>query len=78
MQDVIDRLGTNEWCRLRVGIGSAVGDPSDYVLERFDKLEEDLIERAREYAADAVECWVRHGIDLAMARFNGDPPGTTR
>ena len=74
LQDVIDRLGTNDWCRLRIGIGAARSNPTAYVLGRFDASEEIVIEQARERAADAVECWIQHGVESAMTRFNGDPP----
>ena len=73
LQDIIDRVGTDRWCRLRLGIGAAVGDPSAYVLGRFDECEETLIKGALKGAADAVECWLEHGVDLTMTRFNGDP-----
>jgi PTH1 family peptidyl-tRNA hydrolase len=74
LQDVIDRVGGDAWCRLRVGIGLPVGDPSAYVLSRFDEAEEDLMRAARRRAVDAVESWVEHGPDLTMTRFNSDPP----
>lgn len=73
LQDVIDRIGTDEWCRLRIGIGAPVGDPSIYVLSRFDEADEKVMHAARQRAADAVECWIEHGPDLTMTRFNGDP-----
>jgi len=73
LQDVIDRMGTDQWCRLRVGIDAPQGDPTTYVLGRFDEYERDVIVRAIVRAADAVECWVDHGVNLAMSRFNGDP-----
>ncbi len=75
LQDIIDRLGSEQWCRLRIGIGEALGDPSAFVLSRFDEAEKIVMQMARERAADAVECWVVDGTDLAMTRFNGDPPG---
>jgi PTH1 family peptidyl-tRNA hydrolase len=74
LQDIIDRLGTDAWCRLRIGIGEPLGDPSVYVLCRFDVQEEAVMRRARQRAADAVECWVTEGVDPAMTRFNGDLP----
>ena len=74
LQDVIDRLGTDEWCRLRIGIDAAVGDPAGYVLSRFDNEEETVMESARLRAADAVECWILHGAELTMNRFNAEPP----
>jgi PTH1 family peptidyl-tRNA hydrolase len=74
LQDIIDRLGADEWCRLRIGIGGPIGDGSSYVLGRFTADEQEVMDPARERAADAVECWVEHGPDLAMTRFNPDPP----
>ncbi len=74
LQDIIDRLGSDAWCRLRIGIGQAFGEPSVYVLSRLDEAEEAVMQPARQRAADAVECWVENGPDLTMTRFNGDPP----
>lgn len=75
LQDIIDRLGTDQWCRLRVGVGDAVHDQVSHVLGKFEKEDEQLMDRTRERAADAVECWLVEGPDLTMTRFNGDVPG---
>ena len=74
LEDVVNRLGSDEWCRLRIGIGEPVGVPSVYVLSRFDEQEEAVVRRAQQRSADAVECWLVDGVDLAMTRFNGDLP----
>ena len=74
LQSVVDRLDSDRWSRLRIGIGEARGDPIGYVLTRFDEEEKSVMRRARDFAADAVECWIEHGVDLAMTRYNGDPP----
>lgn len=74
LQDIIDRLGTDAWCRLRIGIGEALGGPTDYVLSRFDEEEAVVMDRVRQRAADAVVCWIEHGDELTMTRFNGDLP----
>ena len=74
LQDIIDRLGTDAWCRLRIGIGGPIGDPADYVLSRFSTEEADVARNATVRAADAVECWMEHGPELTMTRYNGDPP----
>lgn len=71
LQSVIDCLGSSSWCRLRIGIGEAVGDPAVYVLSRFTAEEAAEMEGALERAADAVEHWIAHGVDLTMTRFNG-------
>lgn len=74
LQNIIDHLGSEAWCRLRLGIGEPVGIPTSYVLTRFGPDEEVVIQRARGRAADAVECWLQHGADLTMTRFNCDSP----
>ena len=75
LQDIIDRVGGDAWCRLRLGIGEAVGDAARYVLGRFDKTEREMIDRATQRAADAVECWIENGPELTMTRFNAEPSG---
>ncbi|MBU0717811.1 MAG: aminoacyl-tRNA hydrolase, partial [Planctomycetes bacterium] len=59
--------------RLRIGIGAAVGSGTDYVLGRFEAPEAEVIREAQQRAADAVECWIEHGADATMTRFNSDP-----
>ena len=73
LQDIIDRVGDDQWCRLRIGIGGPIGEPARYVLGRFDAEEESVMLPARQRAADAAECWVEHGAELTMTRFNADP-----
>lgn len=70
LQDIIDRLGSDEFARVRVGIDQPDGEQVDYVLSRFSEDQEECIGQACQQAADAVECWVTHGIDFAMNRFN--------
>ena len=76
LQNIIDQLGTQELCRLRIGIGRppASSDPSEYVLRRFRPAERDVINQTTELAADGVETWVTEGIDAAMNRYNQPPP----
>ena len=74
LQDIIDRLGDDAWCRLRIGIGEPIGMSARYVLNRFGEEEKVTMQRATQRAADAVECWIEEGADLTMTRFNGDVP----
>jgi len=74
LQDIVDRSGSEEWCRLRIGIGERVGSGAAYVLSRFAPDEQEIVEGATARSAEAVECWVTEGPDLAMTRYNGDPP----
>lgn len=72
LQDIIDRVGSSDWCRLRIGIGEPLGDPSGYVLGRFHDSELPVLEAVFDRAVDAAACWIKDGPDLAMTRFNGE------
>lgn len=74
LQNIIDRIGTEDFPRTRLGIGEPFGIPANYVLGRFESSELETIDRVLARSADAVQCWVENGIDLAMTRFNGDVP----
>lgn len=71
--DIIQRLGTREIARIRVGIGRPPGsmETADYVLSNFSPGERGPMEEALERAADAVECWIDKGTAETMNRFNG-------
>jgi PTH1 family peptidyl-tRNA hydrolase len=72
LRSIAQALGTQEFLRLRIGVGRpGRGDPrdvADYVLSPFEPHEDvvGLVSRA----ADAVECLVVHGLDEAQRRFN--------
>ena len=70
---IINRLGTDAFPRLRVGIGEPPPemDRVDYVLSRFLGREQPLIGDAVARAASAAECWLREGIEPAMNTWNG-------
>ncbi|NOZ22826.1 MAG: aminoacyl-tRNA hydrolase [Planctomycetes bacterium] len=71
IRSIIDMLGTDLFPRLRVGIGDVTrGDPKDFVLSPFRRDEREAAEDAILRAADAVETWVRHGIEAGMNEFN--------
>jgi PTH1 family peptidyl-tRNA hydrolase len=78
LNDIIEELGTEDFARLRVGIGSArlkdvnQDSPSarDYVLGRFGSKESQVIEQAVIRARDAVLCWIKNGIEDAMNEYN--------
>lgn len=74
LQSILSCLGSNEICRLRLGIGRPPDqmDAADYVLGRFRKDEIELVDAATRRAASAVEVWSAEGIAAAMNRYNGD------
>jgi PTH1 family peptidyl-tRNA hydrolase len=77
LRDIIDVLGTDQFARLRVGIGRN-GEMVDHVLSTFSKAEKELAQEAIATAADAVETWLAEGVEAAMNVFNGvaldEPP----
>ncbi|HLI47512.1 MAG TPA: aminoacyl-tRNA hydrolase [Chthonomonas sp.] len=71
LESILQQLGTESVPRVRVGIGRpANGDVVSYVLSRFRKEEEPLIQEAIERAADAVEDVLKEGWNVAMSRYN--------
>jgi peptidyl-tRNA hydrolase, PTH1 family len=70
--DIIEKLQSEEFSRLRIGIGSPPDswDAADYVLARFGRSELPEIELAVVRAADAVGDWVRQGVQYCMNRYN--------
>ena len=72
MRSIIARLGTQEFARLRVGIGRPPGrmDPAAYVLQPFARDEEIVMDTARDRAVEAIERFLAEGIMTAMNKFN--------
>jgi PTH1 family peptidyl-tRNA hydrolase len=75
LKDIIQRLGSRDVPRLRIGIGSAPPkwDVSDYVLGKFEPDDRITIDKGIKLAADAVELWVSQGVQKAMNKYNADP-----
>jgi PTH1 family peptidyl-tRNA hydrolase len=73
LASIIKALGTEEFPRLRVGIGRPPGqmDPTDYVLKKFSAEQEKEMALTRARAVDAIETWLAQGIEAAMNQYNG-------
>ncbi len=72
VQSIIDTLGTEEFPRLRIGIGKPPPgmEASDYVLQPLEGEDRELIEPALDRAAEAVLSFVSEGLESAMNNFN--------
>jgi len=70
LRDLISTFGSNEFNRLRIGVGRA-GEAVDHVLATFDPSEREIATEMIAVGADAAERWLSHGIDDAMNAFNG-------
>jgi PTH1 family peptidyl-tRNA hydrolase len=70
LRDVIASFGTDEFSRLRIGVGRT-GEAASHVLATFRPDERDLATEMVAVGADAAERWLRSGIEDAMNVFNG-------
>lgn len=78
IKSIIEQLGTNEFSRLKVGIGRGPGTATAHVLSRFNPQESAGLSTLIEQATDAVELWVRHGLLTAMNSVNQKPSTETQ
>jgi PTH1 family peptidyl-tRNA hydrolase len=72
LKSIINHLGSQEFLRIRVGVGEKPKemDLADYVLGRFPKAQEALMEDAYKAAAEASVMVVEDGADAAMNLYN--------
>jgi PTH1 family peptidyl-tRNA hydrolase len=73
LKNIILHLGTDEFTRIRIGVGGKPAPGSDlanHVLGHFSSEDRPVIEEAFEKAADAVECAIGQGPDKAMNLYN--------
>ena len=74
LKSIIQHLGTDQFPRLRVGVGEKPHpdyDLADWVLGKFVGEDKKAIDAAVKKAADAIACILSDGTDQAMNRFNG-------
>jgi PTH1 family peptidyl-tRNA hydrolase len=78
LADIIRKLATEEFPRLRIGIGRPPEqmDAADFVLSKFKRSEQNTIDDAVVRAAEGVELWIRSGVGPAMNRINGASAGS--
>ncbi len=89
IRNIHQMLGTNEYARLRLGVGrppvfiNDLGEPvgktmdvHEWVLQSFSKDEFSRLGGFLETALQGVETWVREGIGQASTKFNGKEPAT--
>src|SRR5271166_2641776 len=73
LEDIIRRLGTDGFARLRIGIGAPPEGWSwpDFVLSKFTKEETPEMEQAVARAIEAIVLWAGEGVQACMNRYNG-------
>jgi peptidyl-tRNA hydrolase, PTH1 family len=71
LADIIEKLGTTEVARLRIGIGKAPGPQwRDWVLTKPSAADRQLMDAAVVKGRDAALCWTDNGVTAAMNGFN--------
>jgi len=72
LRSLVEQLGTEEFARLRIGVGRGDDrrDLADHVLATFEREEQPIADEAIGHAADAAELFVTDGIEPVMNRFN--------
>lgn len=69
--DIIEKLGTDAFARLRIGIGQSGRQAAeDYVLDTPTQAEKRLLVEGIEKARECAFCWLERGIEAAMNEFN--------
>ncbi len=75
LQSVLERTGTLDIPRLRIGIGRPPGRmaAASYVLEDFDAGEQSMLVETLDRSEACVRRFLQSGIQMAMTEFNRDP-----
>ena len=74
LKSIISSLGTDEFPRIRLGVGAPPHpdyDVKDWVLSVFRDQDAEAIAHAAEQAAEAVETYIKFGSEKAMNKYNG-------
>lgn len=75
LRDIIERIGSDDFCRLRLGVGGARGSLVGHVLSRFESDEAPVVDGLIQSAADAVESWISRGPEATMNSINAARDG---
>ncbi|CUH93814.1 MAG TPA: aminoacyl-tRNA hydrolase [Herbinix luporum] len=72
IKSIISHLGTDEFPRIKIGVGEKPKDwdLADYVLSRFKEDEEKIIREALKDSSDACRMIISDGMDAAMNKYN--------
>ncbi len=70
MISIIECLGSQDFARVRIGIGRPMHDTVDWVLGSVSAEEQKIFNQSLDHAANALECWVKKGIAATMNEYN--------
>ena len=72
LRSIISEIGTNEFIRVRIGIGSTMQNSADYVLSNFTDDEQSKLTELINVARDSVRSLIENGIVYSMNQYNGN------
>jgi PTH1 family peptidyl-tRNA hydrolase len=82
--DVIEKIGTQDFPRVRLGVhppglppGHSLSSGKDYLLSRFTRRQNEELDAFVDLAADAAESVIAEGVEKSMAKFNRRAQGET-
>ncbi len=70
MRSIVYDLQSDNFPRIRIGMGRNSHELKDFVLGGFSKDEKELFEKAVAHTAEAIECLIEKDVDMAMNRYN--------
>ena len=73
LKDIIAKLGTEDFPRIRLGVGAPPHqdyDAADWVLSVFRNQDAELMAQSAKRAAEAAECYICHGAERTMNLYN--------
>ncbi len=78
-KDLVAKLGTQEFTRIRLGVhpGQPLPSGKEYLLSRFSRRQNEALDAFIDHGADAAESIIAEGVEVSMTRFNGRAPGST-
>ncbi len=71
LKNIILHLGTQDFMRVRVGVGKPNGDMVSHVIGKFSKDDRKVVDEGIDLAALAVETIISEGVEKAMNEYNG-------
>lgn len=71
IKSIISHLGTDEFSRIKIGVGQPKGDLVNHVLGVFSKDELEVLQESLEATIGAAECVIKEDTQSAMNKFNG-------
>ncbi|MBC7326778.1 aminoacyl-tRNA hydrolase [bacterium] len=71
LRSIINEIGTQDFPRLRIGIGNeGIRDLVEFVLSEFNEDEMKILDKVLDVSVEAVNCILEEGIDQAMNKYN--------